>query len=166
MADRIQEPAGRPVSRRLALSGATLALWTRAPRARAAASTADLAIIVHPALASQRLEAAELVALFTGSMRTWRDGSPVKIFNLPLQSPPRTKFDEAVLGMSQEEVSRFWLDKRIRGEGTPPRTVSSPELLARVVGALVGAISYVPEDKVVSTVRVVARVRGGKVVPP
>ncbi len=147
------------------MSGAALALGAGA-RGAYGAEAPDLAVIVHPGIAPQRLEAAERVALFTGAMRSWPDRSAVKIFNLPLHSPPRVAFDEAVLKMSQDEVSRFWLDKRIRGEGTPPRTVPSPELLARVVGALAGAVSYVPEDKIVQAVRVVARVRGGKVVPP
>lgn len=125
-----------------------------------------IAVIAHPSVPVERLPHAELASIFAGTMKTWRDGSPIRLFNLPAGHPTRTEFDRVVLRMTPEQVSRYWLDRRIRGEGTPPRQVQSPELLSRLVAALAGAVSYVPEDKVGSGVRVVARIRGGQVVAP
>jgi ABC-type phosphate transport system substrate-binding protein len=125
-----------------------------------------LSVIAHPSVPSQKLAAAELAAIFTGAMKNWKDGSTIKLFNAPSGTPMRAEFDSVVLNMTPEQVSRFWIDKRIRGEGTPPRQVTPPELVNRLVATLPGAISYVPDDKVASGVRVVARVRGGKVVTP
>jgi uncharacterized membrane protein len=58
--------------------------------------------------------------------------------------------------MSPEEVGRYWIDQKIRGGDSPPRTIDSVALLVRVVGALPGAFAYVregfssPELKIVS----------------
>ena len=53
------------------------------------------------------------------------------------------QFDRAVLGLEPEAVGPFWIDRRIRGESSPPRTVPSTDLLLRVVAKLPGAIAYV-----------------------
>ncbi len=77
-------------------------------------------------------------------------------FNHPVGTPDRVAFDRIVLGMSPEEIGRFWVDQRIRGGEAPPRTIDSVNLLVRVVGALPGALAYVregfssPELKVLS----------------
>jgi hypothetical protein len=127
---------------------------------------AAIAVVVHGGTKVVRLSEAELAAIFAGNRKAWSDGAAIRLFNLPLGHPVRVEFDRVVLSMTPEQVSRYWLDRRIRGEGTPPRQIPSPELLARLVLALAGAISYLPEDKVIPGLRVVARVRQGKVVGP
>jgi ABC-type phosphate transport system substrate-binding protein len=126
----------------------------------------SLAVIVHPGTPVKSLSGAELAAIFSGGIKYWKNGVSITIFNAPANTPPRTTFDSVVLNMTAEQVSRYWLDRRIRGEGTPPRQVPSPELAARLVAALPGAIGYVPEDKVGPNVKVVARIRLYRVVAP
>jgi ABC-type phosphate transport system substrate-binding protein len=125
-----------------------------------------IAVVAHPAVPLHRMGAAELAAVFTGGMKNWKDGSTIRIFNAPSGSPLRTEFDGVVLNMTPEQVSRFWIDKRIRGEGTPPRQVPSPDLVYRLVTNFPGSIGYVPEDKVATGVRVLARIRNRRVLPP
>jgi ABC-type phosphate transport system substrate-binding protein len=125
-----------------------------------------MAVIVNPEAPVKHLSGPELAAIFSGGMKYWKNGVNITIFNAPANTAPRTEFDGVVLNMTPEQVSRYWLDRRIRGEGTPPRQVPSAELMARLVAALPGAISYVPEDKVIPSVRVVARIRNRKVVGP
>src|SRR5262245_51350758 len=43
-------------------------------------------------------------------------GKPLVPFNATANSPERTGFDKAVLGMTPDEVGRFWIDRKIRGE--------------------------------------------------
>lgn len=132
----------------------------------AARADEELAVIVHPQGAARRLDPAQLEAIFTSVFRTWPDGARVVAFNYPPQDPLRDRFDRAVLRLEPEEVGRFWIDQRVRGGAPPPRQVSDPALLLRLVGRLPGAIGYLPSRLVDKTVRVVARVRDGKVVPP
>ncbi len=77
-------------------------------------------------------------------------------FNHPPRTPDRVAFDRIVLGMSPDEVASYWVDQKIRGGDSPPRTIDSVALLVRVVAALPGAFAYVregfssPDLKVVS----------------
>jgi hypothetical protein len=74
--------------------------------------------------------------------------------NLAQASPVRERFDRSVLHMTPEEVARYWIDQRLRGN-KPPRSGSSLELVRRALQELPGAISYLPVSQV-GGLRVVA----------
>jgi hypothetical protein len=107
----------------------------------------------------------ELAAVFTLSLRNWSNGRKAVPFNYAANHSYRVAFDEAVLRMEPGQVARFWITRRVRGQGTAPRTVSSPQLMAKVVSRLPGAVGYVPQGVDTSGAVVVARVQGGRVVP-
>jgi hypothetical protein len=71
------------------------------------------------------------------------DGQRFVPINLGQSSNVRERFDRNVLKMSPEEIARYWIDQRLRGN-KPPRSASSIELLRRAVQALPGAVSYLP----------------------
>jgi hypothetical protein len=127
---------------------------------------ADLVVVVNPAVAVDRLSASELETIFTSSRRSWPDGSNIGAFSYAPEDVIRRAFDNVILRLSPEDVARFWLDQRVRGGARPPRQVPNPSLAVRLVAKLPGSIAYVPESMVDSTVKVVARIRGGKVVGP
>jgi ABC-type phosphate transport system substrate-binding protein len=137
-----------------------------APRLQAA-DAPPLAVIVHPSNAVSSLSVHEIEAIFTSSRRHWRGGKNIVAFNYAAKHALRVAFDEAVLRMDPDEVSRFWVDQRIRGRASPPRQVPSPRLMVRVVEKLPEAIGYAPMDEIKDhDVKVVAIVRGGRVVEP
>lgn len=151
-------------------AGATALLLLLGPQPAVPAASPSpgvMVVIVNPGVGALRLNAQQLLNLFSGTSKRWPDGSPVTPFNAPALSPTRVQFDRVVLRMSPEEAAQFWIDKRVRGEGTPPRSVADPEILARLVATLRGTVSYVPESQVKnSNVRVVARIRDGVVMAP
>jgi ABC-type phosphate transport system substrate-binding protein len=126
----------------------------------------NLAVVVNPAAPVSSLSAAELASIFTRATRTWKDGTTVRALNLPPKSPERIEFDRVVLDMSPERSTQYWMDKQIRGEEPAPKAVGQVDILVGLLSTLRGSIGYVPEDKVDAKVRVVARIRGGKVVAP
>lgn len=133
----------------------------------ARADDPELAVVVHPSVSVRALSTAELEAIFTSAMLRWPDGKTIIAFHYAPEDPVRRVFDRVVLRMGSEEIGRFWIDQRIRGGAAPPRRAPSPRLAARVVARLAGSIAYVPvADVGTENVRVVARVRGGVVVPP
>ena len=136
------------------------------PRAVGGGESLDLAVVVNLGVPVAQLSAAELQSLFTASRRNWPDGSNVSVFSYPPEADIRHVFDSAALGMSPEEVARFWLDQRVRGGPRPPRQIPDPMLAIRLVAKLPGSVAYVPADLVNASVRVVARIRSGKVVVP
>lgn len=149
----------------------TISLWLAlllmlaAPLAHAA-SELELAVIVHPSTRVAQLSSHELEAIFTRSQTRWDDGTPMVPLNAPPNSELRTEFDRVVLNLDPTQVGRFWLDRRIRGLGLPPKQVSDPGLTLRVVQNLRGSIGYVPASLASPVVKVVARIRQGKVVSP
>lgn len=128
----------------------------------------DLAVIVNPQTRESHMSAVEMEAMFTRTQTRWSDGTPIVPINAPPGTESRIVFDHAVLRLNPDDVGRFWIDRRIRGLGLPPRHLGEPGSVLRVVEKLPGAIAYVPEN-LVSTqgrVKVVARIRQGKVLPP
>jgi hypothetical protein len=73
-------------------------------------------------------------------------------FNHVPKSEARELFDRKILRMAPDEVARYWIDRRIRGQKGPPTTAASG-LIARVVGKLPGAMSYVFSDELIFGVR-------------
>lgn len=131
----------------------------------AALKTADLVVIVN---AEQRdsPDLGTLESLFLRKERRWPSGE----LAIPLDYAPdqraRQLFDRVVLGMSPDEVARYWLDARIRSGRTPPREVAEPALAARLVARVRGAVAYVPPATDLRGTRVVAHISNGKVVFP
>ena len=105
-------------------------------------------------------DAATFVVTIAGSA-----GSIAPLIRVLGGLPARTHFDRVVLGMTPDEVARFWIDRRIRGRGSPPTKAPKAATVLKVVAALAGAIGYVPQSQVGPGVKVVARVAQDKVIP-
>jgi hypothetical protein len=131
-----------------------------------AQSSTNLAVIVHADVPATSLSAAELASIYTRVTKTWKNGTTVRALNLLPGSPERVEFDRVVLDMTPERSAQFWIDKQIRGEESAPKAIAQADIVARLVPTLSGSIGYVPESKVDSQTRVVARIRGGRVVAP
>jgi hypothetical protein len=142
-----------------------LGLAGLAPRA-ARAGTSELVVVVHPSVPRAVIDELELEAVFLTSKRFWGGSQAIVPFNLPARSEGRMLFDRAVTRMDPDEVGRFWLDRRVRGGPPPPRQAPDPLTVVRLVARLEGAIGYAPLGVPLADVRVVARIRDGKVVVP
>ncbi len=129
----------------------------------AAGELESLAVIVHPSVPVKALSAADLRSIYRRETSYWPDGQAIRPLALSPENPLRHQFDLAVLGLDPDAVAKYWIDQRVRGGATPPRSVSTVALIARVTPALAGAIAYVPESAIPAGVRVVAMVRGGTV---
>ena len=145
--------------------GAAAIVAVAAP-APAAGGSPEIAVIANPQVPIEEASAAKLNAIFTTRTQRWDDGTPIRPLNFPARDDLRVAFDRAVLGLEPDEVARFWIDRRVRGGNPPPRQVPNARLMVGVVGKLDGAIGYVPAKDATGAVRVVARVRGGRVVGP
>lgn len=83
-------------------------------------------------------------------------GKQLVPFNASPNSRERTAFDRAVLGMSPDEVGRFWIDRKVRGQSAAPRSLPSNAHIAKVAAKFPGAISYLPVDALTADVQAVA----------
>lgn len=122
-----------------------------------ASAAESLAVIVNPSN-EETPSLADLAAVFTTRKQSWDGGKRIVPFNFPAKHPVRVAFDRSVLGMAPDDIARYWIERRIRGGNAPPKQVSSPQLIVRLVEKLNGAIGYVPNSAVSSGVRVVRSV--------
>jgi len=128
------------------------------PRVEHTASAADrvvLAVFVAKDSPVQGLKMTELRRVFTNADDSGFSGQRSTPFNHTARSSDRIGFDQTVLHMSPEEVSRFWIDRKIRGLPGPPRAVDSLSQLLRLVSRNSGGISYARPAQVTSEVRVI-----------
>jgi hypothetical protein len=112
-----------------------------------------LVVIVSVATPIRDITTALLRRAFLGEAAEYAAGKRLIPINNPLSTPARVSFDRKVLSLEPQEVGRFWIDRRIRDQSGPPKTVPSADLALRVVMSLPGAISYIYPDQVNDKVR-------------
>ncbi|HET8933885.1 MAG TPA: hypothetical protein VFN67_10610 [Polyangiales bacterium] len=133
--------------RKLIALGCMLWLAALFPLGRAGASTDTDVLIVVAGLKfpGTNISYAALKSAYRGQ-RTRIEGYTVIPVNHPLNTPARVAFDRVALGLEPAAVGPFWIDMRIRDQGRPPITATTPELALRVVAALAGAITYTTQS--------------------
>jgi ABC-type phosphate transport system substrate-binding protein len=146
----------------LGLISLTAALW--APSTQAGEDA--IAVIVNLANPAPTLSVSDLRPVFQTSKTSWSRGGEAAPINLPEDNPLRIAFDQTVLGLDAERVSRYWKDRKIRGGARPPARAVSSAAVLKFVAAKEGAVGYVKASEVNATVKVVARVVGGKLIGP
>jgi hypothetical protein len=119
-----------------------------------AAGRTPLAVIVGETTPLDALSADVLRSAFLGEPVKDRSGNKLVPLNQAPGSIDRVEFDRTVLQMSPDENGRYWIDRRIRGQGQPPRICPSVPLLLKLVARFPGALSYVRLDRVEPGVRV------------
>jgi ABC-type phosphate transport system substrate-binding protein len=122
-------------------------------RARAAGT---MAVVVHPTSPVASLSRTELRAIFLRQRSTWPSpgAGTVMMLNWSPGHPIRERFDRTVLAMEPRDVAAYWIDRRVRGLGTPPRSSSSAILMLAIVARNPEAIAYLPLAEVTRRVKV------------
>ena len=143
----------------LSLSCALLCLLPTAERNAKASDKVILAVVVAKSSSVDDVSLSELKRIFTNEGDSDRSGQRYVPFNHPPHTTDRVGFDRVVLGMSPDEVSQFWIERKIRGLSGPPRSVDSLSLLLRLIARLPGAIGYARPSQLTADVRAV-RVNG------
>jgi hypothetical protein len=134
-----------------------LALSILAPGKSSLASAAagkHLVIIMGASSPVTDVSSAVLRRAFLGEAADMGGGKRFIALNHPPSSAVRVSFDKLVLGLSAEQVGAFWIDRKIRAESSAPRAVPSPELAARIVASLPGAVTYATPELVTPQVKV------------
>jgi hypothetical protein len=81
------------------------------------------------------------------------DGARALPFNHAPDDAMRQRFDQLLLGFDTGASGRYWVDRRIRGQGLPPRVVPNVAIVRAAVAKLPGAVSYVAAEQLDATVR-------------
>jgi hypothetical protein len=143
----------------LGLIALSLLLLPSAERSARASDRVLLAVVVAKGSPLQDVSLAELKRIFTNEGDSDSSGQRFVPFNHPPHTTDRVGFDQVVLGMSADDVSQFWIERKIRGLPGPPRSVDSLSLLLRLIARLPGGIGYARPAQLTADVRAV-RVNG------
>jgi hypothetical protein len=127
----------------VALSAAML--WNNAPalwdRPRALTTNEPLLLVAGNAFPADDISLSTLKLAFRGQIAQVA-GKRVIPINHAVGTELRMEFDRIVLGLEPSAVGRYWVDRRIRDEGMPPKSIPTAELAVRVVAAVPSAITY------------------------
>jgi len=117
-------------------------------RAEAETKVSPLAVVVAKNSPLDELSLYELKHLYLGEYVNGPDGKRLIPLHRAPGSPERVAFDAAVLGMSPDQETAYWIDRRIRGQSGSPRAIPQADLAQRIVEHLAGGVTYVPLDEV------------------
>jgi len=131
-----------------------------------AGGDATIAVIVNKSNPASVVGASELRPVFQTTKTSLSGGREVTPLNLPSESKLRQEFDRVVLGLDPDRAARYWKDRKIRGGARAPKQLSSTAAVLAAVAADPSAIGYVSLGEVGATVKVVAKISGGKLGPP
>lgn len=120
---------------------------------RGAGGGTPVAIVVSSSLGVSELSFGDLKRLYKGSSVV-AGGETLVPLTYPKKSAERHRFDQAVLGMSPDQVALYWIDRKIRGQSGSPKAVDSPTVVVKVVAKVDGAIGYVELRDVAPGVKV------------
>jgi hypothetical protein len=113
----------------------------------ALAANEPIAVVMSSNSRQRGLSSDKLRRVFLALPTDDDDGHRFVPINLAQSSVVRERFDRNVLSMGPQEIARYWIDQRLRGN-KPPRSASSLDICRRAVQELPGAISYVPLSQV------------------
>lgn len=100
------------------------------------------AIVTHPGVSEKALSVNSLRSIFSMHLKTWPDGTKIRVFVLPDDDPLHQRFSKEKLNVFPYQLRSNWDRLVFSGTGQAPIKVnSSEEMLARVAGTP-GAIGY------------------------
>ncbi len=150
--------------RRFFLVTTSMAVGVGFVQTAAADDGPDLVVVANRDAGLHTVSPMELRRIFLTKMTRLSSGKAAEPANLPLGGAERIWFDRSVLQMTPEQVRLYWIDRKVRGGAPPPEPIASPPLVLRHVARHEGGIAYVKASDADDSVRVVARIRDGKVV--
>ncbi len=114
----------------------------------------QLAIVVGQSAALTSISFSRLKALFLGRVISSANGRLVP-FNRVTNTPYRVLFDKVVLEMDPDEVARYWVDRKIRGETGAPEAFETAEQLKTMLERVPNSVGYVDARDVGGPVHVI-----------
>lgn len=109
----------------------------------AAASAAEVVVIVNEANPAASLTAKQVRGHFLKNPATWADGSNVRPVDRAASDPDRVAFLSKVLDMSSAELERYWISRQYSTAEEPPPKARDDAETIQLVDSLEGGIGFV-----------------------
>lgn len=120
---------------------------------------ADVVVVVSPKSPITQLQAQEVADVFLGRTTTLLSGVEVVPLDLQTGTPVREDFYRRVIGWTPSLLKAHWSKIIFTGSGQPPREISNPQALKKLINANDRYISYMNSADVDRSVKVVVLLR-------
>ncbi len=151
MADRSLRPQRRSPCLQRVLLACFVGCFLMVPRL----PLAEELVVANPSAPVDALSPTALRAIFSMRLRSWPDGSPVRVFVLPDDAPGHVQFAKQLLSIFPHQLRRAWDRGVYSGTGQAPNLVKSDAAMRAAVANTNGAIGYLPREMVDASVRVI-----------
>jgi ABC-type phosphate transport system substrate-binding protein len=127
-----------------AVLGVVAVTWMAISAPRANAAGDPIVVIVNKENPVENLSMGDLKKLYLSDRSRWDTGKAVAPVILPAGTPERTSFLKQVCGMSDTEMSKYFLQAAFTGKAaTPPKEVGSAGGVIAFVAGSPGGIGFV-----------------------
>ena len=100
-------------------------------------------VVVNKKLSIDNIRTAELRRIFLGEQHQWPDRKKIFSINLSNNNKLRKKFQKVIIGMTTDEIKKYWMDEKIKGKSIKqPNVQKSTRAVVAFVKKLPTAISY------------------------
>jgi ABC-type phosphate transport system substrate-binding protein len=118
-------------------------------------SATALEVVAHRDVPVTQLSRTELQAIFTMRVRTWSDGSTMRVFVLGDNTPEQSEFAKKLLDIFPYQLRRYWDRLVFSGTGQAPIELTSSGEMYNRIASTPGAIGYLPSEHIGTQVRVI-----------
>lgn len=120
-----------------------------------AISQAQVAIIAHKSVPADSVTQREMLDIYTGEVRRWKNGEPIVAFDMTEEGEVRNSFYK-FLGHKSSRLKSIWVKNLLMGDGEPPEPADSEAKVLAKVAATSGAIGFVRSELANDSVKVLA----------
>lgn len=115
-------------------------------------------VVVNLNVSEIELTRSSLRSIFGMRLRTWPDGSLIRVFVLSDHSPLHVQFSKKILNIFPYQLRRTWDRLVYSGTGQAPTEMGSIQEMGDKVASTPGAIGYLPDGNTDFRVRVVEKI--------
>ena len=117
-------------------------------------ASAGIAVIGNSGIGVNSITAAQVADVFLGKMTKLPDGTPVTVIEHKDGDAVKDEFYDKVVGKSASQLKAYWAKLVFTGEGVPPKEFSGDKAVLDRVSGTPGAVGYVSDKSVDSSVKV------------
>ena len=110
-------------------------------------ATEPYEVIANPSVTEKNLSKSSLRAIFGMRLHAWPDGTAIRVFVMPDDTPLHAAFSKEKLNVFPYQLRSAWDRLVFSGTGQAPDIVSSPEEMLARVASTPGAIGYLTKSK-------------------
>lgn len=105
----------------------------------------SMELIAHKSIDSESISVSVARAIFSGRMKYWADGSPIRVIMLAKDSEEHIEFCKSILDIFPRQLQRSWDMIVFSGYGEGPLVAANKQEIISIVNRTKGAIGYIDE---------------------